>query len=141
MKIFLGGTCNNSTWRDNLIPKLEKLHINYFNPIVDDWTIEAQEIEEYEKWNKCDIHLYVITPEQTGFFSFVEIMDSIAQGILTIFAYYKKDWDKGRLKSLEAIQSLLIKRYNNETINVCGFDEDNMINVIVQYLKLLKNEK
>jgi len=31
-KIFLGGTCNNSTWREQLIPMLQ---INYFNPVVD----------------------------------------------------------------------------------------------------------
>ena len=35
MKIFLGGTCNESTWRDELIPNLT---IDYFNPVVKDWT-------------------------------------------------------------------------------------------------------
>ena len=34
-KVFLGGTCNESLWRDKLIKKLE---IDYFNPIVKDWT-------------------------------------------------------------------------------------------------------
>jgi len=33
MKIFLGGTCNESTWRNRIIPMLE---IDYFNPVVDD---------------------------------------------------------------------------------------------------------
>ena len=32
-KVFLGGTCNESTWRDELIKKLK---IDYFNPVVDD---------------------------------------------------------------------------------------------------------
>jgi len=32
-KVFLGGTCNESTWRDELIPMLE---IDYFNPVVDE---------------------------------------------------------------------------------------------------------
>ena len=40
--VFLGGTCNNSTWRDKLIPLLK---IDYFNPVVEDWTEEAQQIE------------------------------------------------------------------------------------------------
>lgn len=31
--IFLGGTCNNSTWRDELIPKLTN---KYYNPVVED---------------------------------------------------------------------------------------------------------
>jgi len=33
-RVFLGGTCNNSKWRDVLIPRLK---IDYFNPVVDDW--------------------------------------------------------------------------------------------------------
>ena len=37
-KVFLGGTCNGSTWREELIPILE---INYFNPVVSDWTPEV----------------------------------------------------------------------------------------------------
>lgn len=32
-KVFLGGTCNESTWRDKIIPELL---IDYFNPIVED---------------------------------------------------------------------------------------------------------
>jgi hypothetical protein len=38
--VFLGGTCNNSKWRDILIPKLK---VSYFNPVVENWTPECQE--------------------------------------------------------------------------------------------------
>lgn len=31
MKVFLGGTCNNSTWREELKPLLK---IDYFDPVV-----------------------------------------------------------------------------------------------------------
>ena len=41
-KVFLGGTCNESTWRDKLIKMLE---IDYFNPVVDDWTEECYQEE------------------------------------------------------------------------------------------------
>lgn len=41
-KVFLGGTTNNTNWRDDLIKKLK---IEYFNPVVDDWNEEAQERE------------------------------------------------------------------------------------------------
>lgn len=34
MEIFLGGTCNNSKWRDKLIPMI---FCEYFNPVVDNW--------------------------------------------------------------------------------------------------------
>ena len=45
MKVFLGGTCAGSTWRDELIPQLK---IDYFNPVVADWTPEcrAEEIRQ-----------------------------------------------------------------------------------------------
>ena len=41
-KVFLCRTCNESTWRDDLI---KKLTIDYFNPVVDDWTPECMEEE------------------------------------------------------------------------------------------------
>lgn len=53
-KVFLGGTCNESTWRDELIPKLEDINFDYFNPVVEDWTPECQAVEIYEKENKCN---------------------------------------------------------------------------------------
>ena len=48
--VFLGGTCNNSTWRDKLIPSLS---INYFNPVVENWTPECQ-AEEIKQRAECD---------------------------------------------------------------------------------------
>ena len=35
--LFLGGTCNGSVWREDLIPLLEYEKIPYFNPVVDHW--------------------------------------------------------------------------------------------------------
>ena len=49
-KVFLGGTCNESTWRDKLIAMLE---IDYFNPVVDDWTEECYQ-EELRQREICD---------------------------------------------------------------------------------------
>ena len=48
-KIFLGGTCAETKWRDELMPLLDRFSINYFNPVVEDWTPECQAIEEDEK--------------------------------------------------------------------------------------------
>jgi len=72
-KVFLGGTCNGSQWREILIPKLK---IDYFNPVVEDWNEEAQRNEEREKDKKCNIKLYVITPKMTGVYSIAEVIDS-----------------------------------------------------------------
>ena len=38
-KVFLGGTCNESTWRNELIPLLENAGVEYFNPVVSATTI------------------------------------------------------------------------------------------------------
>ena len=46
MKVFLGGTCAESKWREKLIPLLK---CEYFNPVVEDWTPECQKIEEEQK--------------------------------------------------------------------------------------------
>lgn len=70
-RVFLGGTCNNSTWRDQLIPLLT---VDYFNPVVDDWTPECQE-EEIRQRQICTKVVYVITPKMTGVYSIAEAVD------------------------------------------------------------------
>lgn len=37
-KVFLGGTCAETTWRDKIIDKLSE-NIEYFNPVVKNWTV------------------------------------------------------------------------------------------------------
>lgn len=71
MKVFLGGTINESKWRDTLIPKLK---IDYFNPVVDIWDDEARLREKHEK-EICDYLLFVITPLMDGVFSIAEVVD------------------------------------------------------------------
>lgn len=75
MRIFLGGTCASSDWRAELISKLNK-DIEYFNPVVKDWTPECMKIEEQEKI-KCDVHLYVITPQMKGVYSIAELINDV----------------------------------------------------------------
>lgn len=70
-KVFLGGTCNGSKWRDELIPKLK---IDYFNPVVEDWTPEC-DAEEIRQRETCDYCLYVLTPLMTGYTSIEEVVD------------------------------------------------------------------
>lgn len=62
LSVFLGGTCNKSTWRDELITKLDSSKINAFNPVVPNWTEEAQ-LNELNHRKNDDICLYVLTPE------------------------------------------------------------------------------
>ena len=115
-KIFLGGTCAETTWRDELIPLLDKESINYFNPVVKDWTPECQAIEEEEKNRKCNIHLYVITKEMKGTYSIAEIIHSAHLANMygtsvdkVIFAVLNEnnDWEKHEIKSFNAIMNMV----------------------------------
>lgn len=108
MKVFLGGTCNDSTWREDLIAMLE---IDYFNPVVDDWTPECME-EEIRQRKECNFVLYTITPKMTGVYSIAEVVDdSNKQPHKTLF--YVTDYDDGnhfnhaQLKSLNQVAVMI----------------------------------
>ena len=110
-KVFLGGTCNESTWRDELIPNLR---IDYFNPVVEDWTPECQAEEERQKNEICDVHLYVITPRMTGVFSIAEVVESaMTRHENCVFCVLEEDGEltftKGQKKSLDAVGRLVSK--------------------------------
>ena len=103
-KVFLGGTCNESTWGDELIKKLK---IDYFNPVVDDWTEECYK-EELRQREICDYCLYVITPRMTGVYSIAEVIDdSNKRPEKTIFCFLSNDDSKrfvnGQIKSLDKV--------------------------------------
>jgi len=73
-KVFLGGTCAGSKWREDLIRMLDTKRIGYFDPVVPDWNAEAQAREVKER-ETCDYRLYWITPEMKGVYSIAEVVD------------------------------------------------------------------
>lgn len=107
-KVFLGGTCNESKWREALI---EVLDIDYFNPVVDDWTEECYQ-EELKQRQICDYCLYVITPRMAGVYSIAEVVDdSNKRPDKTILCVLSEDtsnkswmiFNEGQLKSLDKV--------------------------------------
>ena len=91
MKVFLGGTVANSTWREYMMPKLE---VDFFNPVVEEWTEEDQKKEIYER-EHCDFCLYVISPKMIGWYSLAEVTDdSYKKSDKTIYCYLPEDEDK-----------------------------------------------
>ena len=109
MKIFLGGTCNESTWRNRIIPMLK---IDYFNPVVDDWTEDCMKREIEERKN-CDLCLYTITPKMTGVYSIAEVVDdSNKRPERTILVLLSHDgtlsFDAGQWKSLSSVARMVI---------------------------------
>ncbi|HEU4341475.1 MAG TPA: nucleoside 2-deoxyribosyltransferase domain-containing protein [Candidatus Binatia bacterium] len=103
MKVFLGGTCNGSTWRDELIPMLR---MDYFNPVVEDWTPECQ-AEEVRQRQECDFVLYTITKEMKGVYSIAEVIDdSNKRPEKTVLCLLLDGFDEAQAKSLKAVGKL-----------------------------------
>ena len=107
-KVFLGGTCNESTWRYRLISVLE---IEYFNPVVEDWTEECMAREILERQN-CDFCLYALTPKMTGVYSIAEVVDDSNKRpdktIMVLLEYYDGEtFSKGQLKSIKAVARMV----------------------------------
>ncbi len=110
MKVFLGGTCNDSTWRNDLIPLLK---IPYFDPVVEDWTPECQAQEIREREN-ATLVLYVITPKMTGIYAIAEAVDdSNKRPRQTILCVLPADGDAefspAQWKSLQAVAAMVIR--------------------------------
>ncbi len=111
MRVFLGGTCNESNWRNRLIPMLT---IDYFNPVVDDWTEECM-AEEIKQRGECEFCLYVITPRMTGVYSIAEVVDDCNnRPEKTIFCFLDSDqgasFTSGQIKSLKQVGKLIQDR-------------------------------
>ena len=106
-KVFLGGTCNETTWRERIMSNIQ---VNYFNPVVDDWTPECQAIEEGEKAGVCNIHLYVITSAMLGVFSIAEVIESAMTPSKQVILHIIPDgFEKQQLKSLTAVANMVRK--------------------------------
>lgn len=106
--VFLGGTCNNSLWRDTLISKLK---CSYFNPVVSNWNESAYQ-EELKQRESCNYCLYVITPKMTYVYSIAEIIDdSNKRSEKTLFCILNGGEDgnftEDQLKSLLAVQTMV----------------------------------
>lgn len=96
-KVFLGGTCNGSEWREDLIPFLT---VDYFNPVVKNWTAECYK-EELRQRETCDYVLYTITKEMNGFYSIAEAVDdSNKRPKKTLFCVIGNGFNEHQLKSL-----------------------------------------
>ena len=113
-KVFLGGTCS-SKWRDAFISTLK---IDYYNPVVDDWTPSAQQEEDRQK-KLCQYHLYVVTPNMEGIFSIAELIDDSNKiKNHTIICFLKEDvkdgvvtaWTPQQERSIAAV--VRMARYN-----------------------------
>ncbi|XP_048005066.1 uncharacterized protein LOC125240919 isoform X2 [Leguminivora glycinivorella] len=71
-EVFLGGSCNPTTWRKEIaIPKLKKMGITYFNPQVENWSTELMEREHRAKSDARAL-LFVLDSETRAIAASVE---------------------------------------------------------------------
>ena len=114
IKVFLGGTCNGSKWRDEAQNLLRNKGIDFFNPVVDNWDKSQQFEEEYQKNKVCNYNVYCITPKMIGAFSIAEVVDdSNKRPVSTILVVLKKDdnkeFNEDQHRSLKAVMRLVKK--------------------------------
>jgi hypothetical protein len=118
-KIFLGGTCAETTWREELIRSIQ---VDFFNPVVENWTEDCIEVEDWQKRDVCNIHLYVITKEMKGVYSIAEVIDSThTNKKVTILHVIPDGFDEVQLKSLKAVVKMV-----RENGGIAYIDEDLM---------------
>jgi len=110
--VFLGGTCNGSLWREQLLALLDPTMVSAFNPVVPNWTPECQ-AEEIRQRETSDICLYVITPKMTGVYSIAEVVDdSNKRPSKTVFCFVENDgtasFEKHQVKALNAVGKMVV---------------------------------
>ena len=118
IKLFMGGTCAGSKWRQYLVNKLDLSKVSPFDPVVDDWTPECM-AEEIKQREECDFCLYVITPRMQGVYSIAEVVDDsnkrVKKTLFFILEYDSDpndnqnfiDFSESELKSLNQVRKMV----------------------------------
>ena len=108
-KIFLGGTCNEDMWREEIVePILKERGIPFFNPVVKDWTPECIQLEDEAK-KESDVLLFVITSKMTGIYSIAELTFAAVKEWqkYTSVIIVEDGFTEEQLKSLQATTNLI----------------------------------
>jgi len=119
-RVFLGGTCNESVWRNRMMIYLHSDGLDYFNPVVDDWDEDAQQNELKER-AACDFCLYAITPKKTGDYAIAEVVDdSNKRPEKTVLVLLRSDgearFSQPQWKSLGAV-ARMVKRNGGQAFD------------------------
>ena len=109
LMVFLGGTCQDSTWRTEIIPLLGE-NIDYYNPQkeIGHWSEESKQ-EEIQKRKDCDILLYTISSAKS-IVSIAEAMDdSHNRPERTVVCFLHGIMTEQEIKHITAIGEMLLK--------------------------------
>lgn len=138
--IFLGGTWNEDPWREKFISiwnktKDDKIkNIKLFDPIVPDWNEECKK-KENEIKSKSILNLFVITPNQKGYFSFAEIADCIhySKVYFAVLDEYNQ-FDKSTINSFNDIGELVESHGGKYRVYTGSDQMENIINDVISSL-------
>ena len=79
-QVFLGGSCNPTTWRkDVAIPSLTKAGVSFYNPQVENWSPELVAVEAAAK-KEAEVLLFVIDGQTRAIASMLEAAEYISTG-------------------------------------------------------------
>ncbi len=98
-KIFLGGTKNNSLWREDFKKLLDGKNYNFVE-------------DENEEKNTCDFFIYILTPKHNNYFPIADVVDnSNKRTDITILCILQNDGDtiytKFQTKSMNAVRKMV----------------------------------
>lgn len=93
-EVFLGGSCNPTTWRaDVAIPTLNKLGITFYNPQVSEWTPDLLELEHRAK-EKAKVLFFVMDPQTRSAAGAIEVANIAGRNskhlVLVLLPYAKQ---------------------------------------------------
>jgi hypothetical protein len=116
--IFLGGSCNPTTWRhDQAIPYLQSRSVSFYNPQVSDWTPDLVEIEHRAK-ELAPLLFFVIDHDTRALASIVEVCYLAALGRRIIVVMNPMP-DKKHTKFIQQKTSNHEKDDEDDYENVC----------------------
>lgn len=140
--VFLGGSCNPTTWRKDLaIPRLEKAGISFYNPQVEDWSEKLVAIEAAAK-QEAEVLLFVIDQQTRALASIMEATEHICQG-RDIFLVIQEIVDGteinnqkitgGELKDLNRVRAYLRDLAQRDRITVYASVEEAIDTIVERF--------
>jgi hypothetical protein len=118
-EIFLGGSCNPTTWRyEQAIPYFQSRSISYYNPQVANWTPDLVDIEHRAK-ELASLLFFVIDHSTRSLAAIAEVCYLAARGRNIIVVMNRMPEERNQTKFLQ--QKIPINEYDNENDykNVC----------------------
>jgi len=87
-EVFLGGSCNPTTWRtDVAIPELKKHGITFYNPQVSVWAPELVQ-QEYNAKQSARLLLFVVDSQTRSVAGMIEVAYLVAEGRVVVLVAY-----------------------------------------------------